>query len=83
MSGRLVYSHNKIEIPEPFVNTYYLIKCARIALETSKIIGIDADNEYLNKVIRDCTEALYDAYYSPRQAASLRAFRALTPLLMI
>lgn len=67
--------HNKIEIPEPFVNTYYLIKCARIALETSKIIGIDADNEYLNKVIRDCTEALYDAYYSPETGSFLEGIQ--------
>ena len=58
MSGDWCTPHNIILIPEPF-NTYYLIKTARITLEVAKILGINKDNEYLNKVIDDCSKAIH------------------------
>jgi len=67
--------HNIILIPEPFVNTYYLIKTARITLEVAKILGINKDNEYLNKVIDDCSKAMHDNYFDEKTGSFLEGIQ--------
>ncbi len=56
--------HNKVEIPETFVNTYFFAKCADITLKVSEILGIDENNDTLTKMSEGAKKALSDKFYS-------------------
>lgn len=42
--------HNEIKIPESFVNTYFLVKCAEITADTAKLLGKDAEASYYDNI---------------------------------
>lgn len=62
--GEWCTPNNDIEIPEPFVNTYFFIKTAKIAKKTAEILGTNKDNKEIDLIIENCTKALYDNYFS-------------------
>ncbi len=55
---------NKVTIPEAFVNTYFLAKCARMAYETAEILGKTADIGYFGKIEEDSKQALIRHFYN-------------------
>ena len=56
---------NKIEIPEPFVNTYFLLKCLDICEKTAQILGETADAAYFKRLKETETEAFNGAFFDP------------------
>lgn len=54
---------DKVVIPEPFVNTYYYIKCMHIVTEIASLIGQKID---LTNQINTATTAFIDAYYDTK-----------------
>ena len=55
---------NKNDLPEPFVNTYFIIKCIDITLKTAEILGNTKDNEYLKNLREMYSYAFRKAYFS-------------------
>ncbi|NMP37819.1 MAG: GNAT family N-acetyltransferase [Clostridiales bacterium] len=62
--GEWCTPYNKIEIPDDFINTYFLIKCAGIALNACEIIGKN-DSQRLSGLIEDSKRAISDKYFDP------------------
>lgn len=55
--------HNRNEIPEPFVNTYFLKLCADITAKTAEVLGKDEDVPVYEKLSADSADALVRHYY--------------------
>lgn len=55
---------NKILIPPEFVNTYFLIKCADMTVETAKILGFHDDAEKYQKLEDDTKAALVKHFFN-------------------
>lgn len=55
--------HNRNEIPEPFVNTYFLKLCAEITAKTAAIFGHTEDVAVYEKLAADSADALIRYYY--------------------
>ena len=55
--------HNKIEIPNPYVNTYFLVKCAGICEQTAELLNEPADKAYFAEVRTNASAALTAAYF--------------------
>ena len=53
---------DKVIIPEPFVNTYYLIKALGYLVELGKVIG--EDTERFEKLKSDCEKAFVREFYN-------------------
>lgn len=53
----------KIQIPEPYVNTFYLIHCIDIMLKVSKILDKTHNNDRLLSLRQVCVNAMYKNYY--------------------
>ena len=56
----------KITIPEPFVNTYFLAKCADMCKEIAETIGRDADAPYFAKTAEDARRAFVRHYFDEK-----------------
>ncbi|MBQ6065806.1 MAG: family 78 glycoside hydrolase catalytic domain [Clostridia bacterium] len=57
--------HNKNELPEPFVNTYFLKLCAEITAKTAAILGHTEDVAVYEKLAADSADALTRRYFDP------------------
>ncbi len=55
---------NKVTIPEAFVNTYFLAKCAEMTAETAEILGFNEDIAVYKKLAEDSKEALIKHYFN-------------------
>ena len=55
---------NKVLIPEAFVNTYYLAKCAEMTAETAEILGYKEEIAVYKKLAEDSKNAIIRHYYS-------------------
>lgn len=51
------------KIPEPLVNTYFLIKCAEMVIESASLTGHESDIPALEALDKECREAFIKAYY--------------------
>ena len=56
---------NKIEIPEPFVNTYFFIKCLGICGKTALLLGHTEDAARFDELRQKEEAALTNAYFDP------------------
>ena len=55
--------HNKVEIPEPFVNTYFLKLCAEITAKTALLLGHAEDAARYEALAADAADALTRRYF--------------------
>ncbi|MBE6715309.1 MAG: hypothetical protein E7573_00130 [Ruminococcaceae bacterium] len=55
---------NIVLIPEPFINTYFLAKCAEMTAETAEILGFNDEIDVYNKLANDSKSALIKHYYN-------------------
>lgn len=55
---------NKVTIPESFVNTYFLAKCAEMTAETAEILGFNDEIDVYYKLADDSKSALIKHYYN-------------------
>lgn len=60
---------NKVLIPEPFVNTYYLAKCAEMTAETAEILGYEEEIAVYKKLVEDSKNAIIKHYYNEETAS--------------
>ncbi len=54
---------NKLIISEPFVNTYYFVKCLEIANKVAEILGTDSDKSFIDEKTASCKEALMSNFF--------------------
>ena len=54
---------NKNLIPEPFVNTYFFIKCCILTKKSAEILGFNADAKMLGEKIKVLSDALCREYF--------------------
>ncbi|MBR3767872.1 MAG: family 78 glycoside hydrolase catalytic domain [Clostridia bacterium] len=54
---------NKVTIPEAFVNTYFLTKCAEMTAETAEILGITDEVTFYNELSEKCKKAIIRHFY--------------------
>ncbi|MDR1628853.1 MAG: GNAT family N-acetyltransferase [Oscillospiraceae bacterium] len=52
-------------IPEPFVNTYYYVRCLEIAKNAANILGIAKDILFIEKKLAECKQAITGTYFDP------------------
>ncbi len=52
-------------LPEPFVNTFYLVKSIRCLLEIADVLGISEHRAYLQKLEAEAVTALRRTYFHP------------------
>ncbi len=57
--------HNRIEIPVPFVNTYFFIKCLEICEKTAVLLSAPDDAAYFEALKKSEIEALNNAFFDP------------------
>ena len=55
--------HNDVKIPEPFVNTYFLAKCAGITAKTAQLLGKEEDAFKYASIKMNAENALISHYY--------------------
>ena len=55
---------NKNEIPEPFINTYFYIKCLSMYIELSYLLNRPRYRETMNERLRNAQTAFKTAYFS-------------------
>lgn len=55
---------NKVTIPEAFVNTYFLAKCAEMTAETAEILGFNEEIAVYKKLAEDSKSALIKHFYN-------------------
>ncbi len=58
---------DKENLPEPFVNTCFLIYSLEKLVEIAKVLGITEDIENYNKIAENCRRALEKAYLTNQQ----------------
>lgn len=57
--------HNKVIIPESFVNTFYFAECAKLTLKAAEALGITEDRNALEKMLNGAKKALNDKFFDP------------------
>lgn len=57
---------NKVTIPEPFINTYFLAKCADMTSEAAEILGFTKDIEIYKELASSSRNAIIRHYYNPQ-----------------
>ncbi len=55
---------NRVTIPEAFINTYFLSKCAAMTAETAEILGFDAEVPVYRELEESSNNALIKHYYN-------------------
>lgn len=60
---------NDVKIPEPFVNTYYLAKCADMTAQAAEILGFAEDAEAFKTLAEDSKNAIIKHYYDGETAS--------------
>ena len=55
---------NKVTIPEAFVNTYFLSKCALMTAEAAEILGNENEAEYYRNLKKSSDEAIIRHFYN-------------------
>lgn len=55
---------NKNELPEPFINTYFLIKCLKMYIELSYIVNRPRYRETMTERLEKAKRAFKNAYFS-------------------
>lgn len=60
---------NKVLIPEAYVNTYYLAKCAEMTAETAGILGFKEEAAVYKKLAEDSKNAIIKHYYNEETAS--------------
>lgn len=55
---------NRVTIPEAFVNTYFLAKCADMTGEAAEILGITEDIPPCRRLAQDCRSAIIRHFYN-------------------
>ena len=55
---------NRVTIPEAFVNTYFLAKCADMTAETAEILGFTEDISVYKELAENSRKALIKHYYN-------------------
>ncbi len=60
---------NKVLIPEAFVNTYYLAKCAEMTAETAEILGHVEDISIYRELAENSKKAIVSHYYNEETAS--------------
>lgn len=55
---------NKVTIPESFVNTYFLTKCADMTAETAEILGLSEDIVIYRELAHNCKNAIIKHFYN-------------------
>lgn len=60
---------NKVLIPEAFVNTYYLAKCAAMTAETAEILGFNDDISTYRDLAESSKKAIVKHYYNEETAS--------------
>lgn len=55
---------NRNELPEPFINTYFLIKCLKMYIELSYIIDRPRYRETMTERLQNASKAFKNAYFS-------------------
>lgn len=60
---------NKVLIPEAYVNTYYLAKCAEMTAETACILGFTDEIAIYKKLAEDCKNAIIRHFYNEETAS--------------
>lgn len=55
---------NRVTIPEAFINTYFLSKCAAMTAETAEILGFDAEAPVYRELEKSSKNALIRHYYN-------------------
>ena len=56
--------HNDVQIPPPFVNTYFLAKCADMVQKTALLLGRPEEARFYEATAQDARAALTAAYYN-------------------
>ncbi len=56
--------HNDIKIPNELVNTYFLIKCVSIALESAEVLGYEKDIPMLEEKLISIQNAFTDKFFN-------------------
>jgi len=59
-------SPEKLQIPEPFVNTYYYIRALRAVKEISLLLNNNENIELINQRLTRCENAMTDKYFDPK-----------------
>ena len=57
--------HNINEIPEPFVNTFFLKLCAEITAKTAAVLGHNVESAGYKKLADDSANAINRRYFDP------------------
>ncbi len=60
---------NDVRIPEAFVNTYYLTKCADMTAEAAEILGFSEDIEIYRSLAEESRKAIIRHYYNEATAS--------------
>lgn len=55
--------HNKVLIPESFVNTFYFAECAKLTLKAADVLGMQNDRDKLTEMLNGAKNALYDNFF--------------------
>ncbi len=55
---------NKVTIPEAFVNTYFLVKCADMTAETAEILGFTEDIDTYKALAKNSRDAIIKHFYN-------------------
>ncbi len=56
---------DKIQIPEPFVNSYFFVKCAEMCAKTAKILQKEDDAESFSAIADAVKNAIVREFYDP------------------
>jgi alpha-L-rhamnosidase len=57
-------TYDRCAIPEPFVNTYYFVRCLHLMAEIARILGCDGDIACYQALADESRAALCDTYYA-------------------
>lgn len=66
----------RVEIPEPFVNTYYYIKGLQEVLAAARLLGIGEDTALLERRLTRCENAMREAYQDPKTGSFCKGVNA-------
>lgn len=58
--------HNKVLIPESFVNTFFFAECAKLALKSADILGETKHNDELTEMFEGAKKALHDNFFDTK-----------------
>lgn len=55
--------HNRVLIPENFVNTFYFAECARLTLKAADVLDMQSDRNKLKEMFDGAINALYENFF--------------------